>query len=75
MIDHPSIYVSVDSQSELGIKKIVDKIISSGKMSRQDHTLLLSTVFANGDVSDRDRRQINRILNQIQTGQLKIIDW
>ncbi|MBE9008176.1 hypothetical protein IQ259_24715 [Fortiea sp. LEGE XX443] len=75
MNDRPSIYISVDSQSEIAIKKIVDKIISSGKMSRQDHTLLLSQVFANGDISDRVRRQINRILDQIQTGQLKLIGW
>ncbi|MBD2494670.1 hypothetical protein [Nostoc sp. FACHB-280] len=75
MSDRPSIYISVDSQSEIAIKKIVDKIISSGKLSRQDHALLLSQVFANGQISDRVRRQINRILDQIQTGQLKLIDW
>jgi len=75
MSDRPSIYISVDSQSEIAIKKIVDKIISSGKLSRQDHTLLLSQVFANGDISDRVRRQVNRILDQIQTGQLKLFDW
>ncbi|MBD2300186.1 hypothetical protein H6G80_21065 [Nostoc sp. FACHB-87] len=75
MSDRPSIYISVDSQSEIAIKKIVDKIISSGKLSRQDHTLLLSQVFANGQINDRVRRQINRILDQIQTGQLKLIDW
>ncbi|MCC5635577.1 hypothetical protein LC593_06885 [Nostoc sp. CHAB 5844] len=75
MSDRPSIYISVDSQSEIAITKIVDKIISSGKLSRQDHTLLLAQVFANGNISDRVRRQINRILDQIQTGQLKLINW
>ncbi|MBU7584969.1 MAG: hypothetical protein KAF91_19025 [Nostoc sp. TH1S01] len=75
MSDRPSIYISVDSQSEIAIKKIVDKIISSGKMSRQDHTLLLSQVFANGYINDRVRRQINRILDEIQTGQLKFMNW
>ncbi|MBE9208953.1 hypothetical protein IQ244_20905 [Nostoc sp. LEGE 06077] len=75
MSDRPSIYISIDSQSELAIKKIVDKIISSGKLSRQDHALLLSQVFADGQISDRVRRQVNRILDQIQTGQLKLIGW
>ncbi|BAY15465.1 hypothetical protein NIES2109_32050 [Nostoc sp. HK-01] len=75
MSDRPSIYISVDSQSEIAIKKIVDKIISSGKLSRQDHTLLLSQAFADGLINDRVRRQVNRILDQIQTGQLKLIDW
>ncbi|AFY44244.1 hypothetical protein [Nostoc sp. PCC 7107] len=75
MSDRPSIYISVDSQSEIAIKKIVDKIISSGKLSRQDHALLLSQVFADDLINDRVRRQLNRILDQIQTGQLKLIDW
>lgn len=75
MSDRPSIYISVDSQTEIAIKKTVDKIISSGKLSRQDHNLLLSTVFANGNINDRIRRQRNRILDHIQTGQLKLLDW
>jgi hypothetical protein len=44
-------------------------------MSRQDHILLTSTVFDQGDVSEGDRRQINRVFDYIQTGQLKLIDW
>ena len=75
MSDRPSIYISVDSQTEIAIKKTVDKIISSGKLSRQDHNLLLSTVLANGDINDKIRRQMNRILDHIQTGQLKLLDW
>jgi hypothetical protein len=44
-------------------------------MSRQDHGLLTSTVLANGDINDEDRRQINRIFDHVQTGQLKLMDW
>lgn len=75
MSDRPSIYISIDSQSDMVIKRIVDKIISSGKMSRQDHNFLLSAVIDNGEIRDKERRQINRILDHIQTGQLKLIDW
>ncbi len=68
-------YKTVNSQAEIGVKPIVDRILSSGRMSRQDHTLLTSTVLANGDINDIDRRQINRVFDHVQTGQLKLMDW
>lgn len=78
MSDRTPLYISVQSQLETEIKRIVDRILSSGKMSRQDHNLLISTVFANANVNHRERRQMNRILDHIQTGQLKVEeagDW
>ncbi|MGI2903586.1 hypothetical protein [Tolypothrix sp. VBCCA 56010] len=70
-----STYTDVSNQCKLTVKKIVDRILRSGKMSRQDHILLTSTVLAEGNVSEVNRRQINRVFDRIQTGQLKLIDW
>lgn len=64
-----------NSQSEIAITQIVDLILSRGRMSRQDHTLLTSTVFVDNDISDVERRQINRIFDYIQTGRLQLVDW
>ncbi|BAY90980.1 MULTISPECIES: hypothetical protein [unclassified Tolypothrix] len=69
------LYPSISTPAETAVKKIVDKIISSGTMSRQDHTLLTSTILANGDISEGERRLINRVFDHIQTGQLKLLDW
>ncbi|MBW4670623.1 MAG: hypothetical protein KME60_25190 [Cyanomargarita calcarea GSE-NOS-MK-12-04C] len=68
-------YKKVEIQYGIVVKRMVDRIIISGKMSRQDHKLLTSMVLASGDINDTDRRQINRIFDYIQTGQLKLIDW
>jgi len=68
-------YKNVNSKSEIGVKQIVDRILLSGKMSRQDHSLLTSTILANDDITDGERRQINRVFDHIQTGQLKLLDW
>jgi hypothetical protein len=68
-------YTAINNHCKLAVKKIVDRILRSGKMSRQDHILLTSTVFGEGDVSEGDRRQINRVFDHIQTGRLKLIDW
>ncbi|MDJ0798688.1 MAG: hypothetical protein QNJ51_18020 [Calothrix sp. MO_167.B12] len=68
-------YQTVESQSELFVQKLVDRIIASGEMSRQDYSLLTSTVIADGEVSDVERRQINRVFDYIQSGRLKLVDW
>jgi hypothetical protein len=56
------------------MKKIVDKIIRTGKMSRQDH-VAITAVINDGEISETERRQINRVFDYIQTGQLKLVDW
>jgi hypothetical protein len=73
--DHRYSYSSIYSQSETAIKPVVDRILRSGKLSPQDHTLLTSVVLDRHDISEAERRQINRIFDQIQTGQLKLINW
>ncbi|QIR36927.1 hypothetical protein HCG51_09390 [Tolypothrix sp. PCC 7910] len=69
------LYPSISTPAEIAVKQIVDKILSSGKMSRQDHNLLTSTILANGDITEGERRLINRVFDHIQTGQLKLLDW
>ncbi|MCX7596154.1 MAG: hypothetical protein N2235_20835 [Fischerella sp.] len=70
-----SVYKSIDNQLESAVKEIVERIIKTGKMSRQDHKLLTSNINPNGYFNDAVRRQINRIFDYIQTGRLKLIDW
>jgi hypothetical protein len=69
------VYSHIDNSSDILVKKIVDKILRSGRMSPQDHALLTSTAFNHGDISDGKRRQINRIFDHIQIGQLKLVNW
>jgi uncharacterized tellurite resistance protein B-like protein len=70
-----SIYKTGNSQSELAVESLVNRIIRFGKMSRKDHLLLTSIVLADGEVSESERRQINRIFDYIQSGRLELVDW
>ncbi len=70
-----SIYQPVNNQTEIAVKRIVDRILLLGRMSRQDYTLLTSAVLNHGDLSDEERRQVNRIFDRIQSGQLQLVDW
>lgn len=75
MNNYRNTYGRVESQSEIAVKQIVDRIVSSGKMSPQDHALLTSAVFTRSDISEGERRQINRIFDHIQTRQIKLVNW
>ncbi len=66
---------TINKQSEAAVLKMVDRIIFSRKLSRQDHNLLTATVVADGEISENNRHQINRIFDRIQSGQLRLVDW
>jgi hypothetical protein len=68
------IYEKINTKCDITMKKIVDKIIRTGKMSRQDH-VAITAVINDGEISETERRQINRVFDYIQTGQLKLVDW
>ncbi|MGJ5675232.1 MAG: hypothetical protein ACR9NN_16750 [Nostochopsis sp.] len=66
---------TLDNKPELSVETIVNQIIKSGKISRQDHSLLTSSALRNGKIDEGERRQINRVFDHIQTGRLKLVHW
>ncbi len=65
----------LQTYSNQAIKQIIDRIFSSGQMSRQDHIVLTYTMLSDSEISDEDRSRINQIFDYIQTGRLRIVDW
>ncbi len=61
-------------QSNSVIRQMVDRIITTGQMTRQEHLNLTSILLAEQKIGDEDRSHINRIFDHIQTGRLKLID-
>lgn len=62
------------SKSTLGLKQLVDRIIDSGQIKRQEHVRLTSEILASQDTTTDSCYQINRILDYIQMGRIKLID-
>jgi methyl coenzyme M reductase alpha subunit len=56
------------------INDIVERIIDSGQISRQEHLQLASAILSDYKITDEERRQINRIFDYIQIGRLKLLD-
>jgi hypothetical protein len=56
------------------IKPTVDQILEKGKMNRQEHIQLTSAMLSDDQMTDEERRQINRVFDYIQIGRLKLED-
>ncbi|HEY9621470.1 MAG TPA: hypothetical protein V6C78_13935 [Crinalium sp.] len=65
---------TIAQKSDLTIKPLIDEIIASGKMSRQQHLQLASAVLSDHHITEEERRHINRVFDYVQTGRLKLVD-
>lgn len=63
-----------DRQPKEQIQYMVDRILSSGQLSLNEHLQLTTAILSDYNVTDGERRQINRIFDEIQTGHLKFVD-
>ncbi|MBD2003882.1 MULTISPECIES: hypothetical protein [Cyanophyceae] len=62
-----------DRQPKEQIQHMVDRILSSGQLSLNEHLQLTTAILSDYNVTDGERRQINRIFDEIQTGRLKLV--
>lgn len=62
------------TKSSLAAKEIIDRILVSGQIGRQQYMLLTSAILSDHNLSEEDRRQINHIFDYIQMGRLKLVD-
>lgn len=65
---------TVQTRSNLTIGQLVDSITASGKISRQEHLRLTSAILSDYQITEEERRQINRTFDYVHTGRLKLVD-
>jgi hypothetical protein len=61
-------------QSSQSIGLIVERILNTAQLSRQEYLHLVTTFLSDYKVTDEERRQINRIFDDLQIGRMKIVD-
>lgn len=74
LLRHKAMVWTVQSKSGVATIHMVERIISAGQISRQEHLQLTSTILSDHKISDEERRQINRIFDYVQIGRLKLVD-
>lgn len=51
----------------------IEQILETNEIARPEHLLLTNAILSGKNISDEDRRQINRIFDYLQVGRIKIV--
>jgi hypothetical protein len=62
------------SQPNPATKQLVERVLTSGQLSRREHLQLVSTILSDYKVTDEERSQINRVFDELQLGRLRLVD-
>ena len=62
------------NKSGLTVNQMVETIMTSGQITRRQHIQLTNAILSENQITEEDRRQINRILDYLQIGKIKIVD-
>lgn len=65
---------NTQNSSSSTIKPIVDRVLKTGQLSRTEHLQLVTTFLSDYKVTDEERNQINRVLDDLQVGRLKLVN-
>lgn len=62
------------TQQNIKINELVEQILESEQIRRLEHLQLTSAILGNKNIAEEERRQINRILDYMQAGRIKIVE-
>jgi hypothetical protein len=65
---------AAQNRTNLPTQRILDRILESRQLNRHEHLHLASLLLANHHLTAEERRQINQIFDQIQSGRIKLVD-
>jgi len=57
----------------MDIKKLVDRIVSDGKLTLREHEQMLDKINEDGIIDQEENEQLTRVLEMIKNGELKIV--
>lgn len=61
-------------QNKMGIDGLVRRVATTCEISRQDHLQLTSVMLSAPNMAASDRAQINRLLDSIRSGKVRVVD-
>lgn len=61
------------TESKLDLDQLLDKIFTSGTVTRPEYMQLTTTILSEKLITNEDRKQINRVFDQIHSNHIKIV--
>jgi len=71
ILDFRDIHFS--KEIKMSIKKLIDRIVSDGRLTLREHKLLLKKIHEDGNIDEEENEQLTRVLEMIKKGELKIV--
>lgn len=62
------------SLPRVAVEQLVDRIFVFRQITRLDQKLLMSTLLSKESLNEADYIQINRVLEAVRNGRLKVVD-
>ncbi|MEM9003878.1 MAG: hypothetical protein AAGE59_10170 [Cyanobacteria bacterium P01_F01_bin.86] len=62
------------TQNQVGFQGLIQRAVNARKISRQEHLQLTSAMLSTSNMPASDRAQINRLLDAIRAGKVRLID-
>ncbi|ABG52832.1 conserved hypothetical protein [Trichodesmium erythraeum IMS101] len=64
---------SEQNKPKVTINQMVNRIMTSGKLNRQEHLQLTSSILSGKQITDEERSKINQIFDLIKMGKINLI--
>ncbi|MBF2088276.1 MAG: hypothetical protein IGR80_10955 [Synechococcales cyanobacterium K44_A2020_017] len=65
---------AMPTKLDRSISNIVERVMAAREISRQEHLQLTSALLANYQLTDEERRLINRVFDHVRMGKLTMVD-
>lgn len=62
------------NQPQIKVQELIERILESAEIRRPEQMELTTALLADKYVTEEQRREINRIFDQIQAGRITILD-
>ncbi|WP_066384681.1 MULTISPECIES: hypothetical protein [unclassified Anabaena] len=62
------------TSTPMSLETVLQRIFTINRITRRDQQLLMSTLLSKADLSEQEHQQINRILDGLKRGLLKVVD-
>jgi hypothetical protein len=65
---------AMPTKLDRSINSIVERVMAAREISRQEHLQLTSALLANDQLTDEERRLINRVFDNVRMGKLQLVE-
>lgn len=71
--EHFMVWV-MPTRLDRSIESIVDRVMAAKEISRQEHLQLTSALLSGNQITDEERRLVNRVFDNVRLGKVKLVE-